>query len=58
MDKSLVQLTASEVVEGLEKGEISPLELISQLKPVSWKQNQLLMRCLHYVSKEPELTPF
>ena len=29
MDKSLVQLTASEVVEGLKKGEISPLELIS-----------------------------
>jgi len=29
MNKSLVQLTASEVVEGLKKGEISPLELIS-----------------------------
>ena len=29
MDKSLVELTASEVVEGLKKGEISPLELIS-----------------------------
>ena len=29
MDKSLVQLTASEVVEGLKKGEISPLELIA-----------------------------
>ncbi len=29
MDKGLVELTASEVVEGLKKGEISPLELIS-----------------------------
>ena len=56
MDKSLVQLTASEV-EGLKKGEISPLELISAAETRILKQNQLLMRCQHYVSKEPEPMP-
>ena len=29
MNTSLINLTASEAVEGLKKGELSPLELIS-----------------------------
>ncbi|GIR53181.1 MAG: hypothetical protein CM15mP62_06520 [Rhodospirillaceae bacterium] len=32
MDKSLVQLTASEVVEGLKKGEISPDDLSTETR--------------------------